>query len=519
MRSERGPRWLDPWLWVALASGAAVRAIGIGTGALWLDEAISAEIASLSPAEILRQAARDLNPPGYYLLLHYWIRPWPAHPSGLAVETALRSLSAVGSLATVPVLYWLGARWAPSGSSRTVAARWAAWLAALSPYSIALGREARVFALLGLVLAAQWALWTRLRRRGGGPPAWIALTLLLAAGFYLHYHAFLFALALTIAAWAGEARDRRFTLRWLAALAVATAAFLPWLPVVAAQAVSGPRGWLPFGHSPLLMFRTAAGFFRGAGARADELGLWAIPVVLLLALGARRGCRTPAIILAAPIAIAYLASFAVNIYDPRYLAGSAAAAWVLAACAAQTSTLGARARRWTQAGIGLVVLSMIVGIATGSRGPWGKGENWRDLVTQIEGRSTSRSSVLFPFPRPFAPFAYYAGGKDLTLVGGLAPTGDGTMAPVPDLADRLEGVREVWLVTYLAVVYDPEGELGRALQGRGFHRSGEIVVAGVLQAQLFRRPPGADQSSIAPGRQERRGSERARLRRHARPTG
>jgi len=169
--------------------------------------------------------------------------------------------------------------------------------------------------------------------------------------------------------------------------------------------------------------------------------------------------------------------------------------------------------------VGLLVVSMIVGIAAGSRGPWGEGERWRELVTRIEARSTSGSAVVFPFPRPFAPFAYYAGGKPLRLIGGLAPADDGAMALAPDLTASLEGVSEIWLLTYLAVVYDPEGELGQAVQARGFARTGEVVLAGVLEARLFRRPPGTDQSSVEPGRQERRGSEPARIHRQARPTG
>ena len=96
---------------VRAASAAAVVAVVVAGIALrlvtrselWLDEALSVSISSLPVGDLLDALRHDGHPPLYYLLLHGWMEVF-----GDGNE-AVRSLSAVCSVATLPVL-WLAAR-------------------------------------------------------------------------------------------------------------------------------------------------------------------------------------------------------------------------------------------------------------------------------------------------------------------------------------------------------------------------------------------------------------------------
>ena len=92
----------------SLAVGAACAcgiALRFGSpGALWLDEAISVDIAQLGPGGILTALRQDGHPPLYYLLLHGWMEVL-----GDSAGSA-RALSAVFSIATIPLAWFAGMR-------------------------------------------------------------------------------------------------------------------------------------------------------------------------------------------------------------------------------------------------------------------------------------------------------------------------------------------------------------------------------------------------------------------------
>jgi hypothetical protein len=492
MQIGSGPRWRDPVLWLALAAAAPLRFLGLGGPggpSLWLDEALSARTAALSPAGILAAAASDLHPPGYYLVLHWWTAPFQPNAAGFPGEWALRSLSAAASIALVPLAFWLGHAWAADVARRAACARAAACIAALSPYAISLAREARMYALLSLLLAVQFALWTRLREGRGGPAAWGGVALVGAAAMYVHYHALLFTAALCVASWiGGPGAARRFGRRFALAAAASFLAFAPWLPRVAEQAAHGVRDWLPFSHSPFILARTLAAFVRGDGASADELSLWMVPVVFLLWRGMRRGGGGPGLVLLLPLGIAYAASFAVNLFGARYFGGPAVVAWVLAARGA-TAIEPRRTSRWATAAAGLALLAFGVGIARRSDEAAGRGEAWRELVQAVEEASPRGTAVLFPFAEPLAPFVYYSRPGHLTLVGGIARGADGRAALAPGfmqaLDDGLDAPELVWWVPYQEGLYD-SGRLGRgALSDRGLGEAPTPIRIGRLVAIPF----------------------------------
>jgi uncharacterized membrane protein len=145
---------IDIWLAVAVVVAMVLGLINLGDAALWLDEVDTAKRIQLSWHGVLddvffgNYGAQHL--PVYFLLLKGW--------SALFGESAwaLRSLSAILSVVTVAATAWIALVIADRR-----AARWAAWLAAISPYLLHHAQEARMYSMMGAGAAVATLLLTR----------------------------------------------------------------------------------------------------------------------------------------------------------------------------------------------------------------------------------------------------------------------------------------------------------------------------------------------------------------------
>lgn len=153
-RSSPWPQSGTEWLvWGGLAMLALVaRLIRLGSDSFWLDEAASWWFASRPLAEQWSQIPfYEPHPPLYYTLLWLWSLVFGESEAGL------RSLSAVASVLTVPVIYGI-ARMSLRGDEGRSLAAFAGLIAALFPSQIQFAQETRAYALLmlsaSLVLAA-----------------------------------------------------------------------------------------------------------------------------------------------------------------------------------------------------------------------------------------------------------------------------------------------------------------------------------------------------------------------------
>lgn len=205
---------------VAMVAGMAL--FFVCESELWLDEALSVHIARLPVGDIPDALRSDGSPPLYYVLLHGWIELFGEG------KAAVRSLSGLFSLASVPLMWLAG---------RRVGGRRAAWAAvilfATSPYVIHYATEARMYALLILLaLLGFLALERHLRRPGPLTFAGIALVSGLMA--LTHYWAF-YLLAATVLLLVARAvrrsgAARRRALSGVGAVVAGGLVFLPWLP-------------------------------------------------------------------------------------------------------------------------------------------------------------------------------------------------------------------------------------------------------------------------------------------------
>ena len=87
---------------VIILLAAVLRFHLINHQSLWNDEGNTLRLVQRSIPELLQNTARDIHPPGYYLLLKVW---WLLTGE---TEFALRALSAFAGVLTVACVYALG---------------------------------------------------------------------------------------------------------------------------------------------------------------------------------------------------------------------------------------------------------------------------------------------------------------------------------------------------------------------------------------------------------------------------
>ena len=127
-----------------MIAAAALRFATIDVQSFWFDEALTAKLLRLPLGEMLSQLPdTELTPPLYYLLA--W--PW-AHIFG-SDEAALRSLSALFGIATVPVAYHAAREIIGTRSAALATAA----LVAFNPLLVWYSQEARPYSLLVLLCA------------------------------------------------------------------------------------------------------------------------------------------------------------------------------------------------------------------------------------------------------------------------------------------------------------------------------------------------------------------------------
>ena len=256
----------------------------VTTSALWLDEALSVNIATLPVGDLVEALRRDGHPPLYYVVLGGWLDLVGDN------DAAVRSLSGVLSVVTLGVVWW----WTRVRVG-AVAALWALALLAVLPFATRYGTEARMYALVMLLVAVGGVALVRLVERPGWAPAvvlWACATALL----YTHYWA-LWVLAVTgvgllWVAWRPpSARHRRSAWLGVAALVAAGVAFLPWVPVLLDQLASTGTPWSDPVRPTAAIATSLVDIAGGLLASEAVLGAAGLAVLLLLGLTGRAGER------------------------------------------------------------------------------------------------------------------------------------------------------------------------------------------------------------------------------------
>ena len=219
---------------------AALRFYHIGAASLWTDEILSRYYAQVLDLHYQFTAGliTEPSPPTYTLLLRGWMALF-----GYS-EAAIRSLSALGGILCIPVIYLLGRELIGKRQGLL-----AALLFALCPASVYFGQEARVYALLTLsATIVLWAIAVLLRdpRSKKASAGYVLFGTLCP---YLHATGLLFIVACCGAVglfWLTQgAPGRRQLLRWTVLNVLVVLLAAPYLVFTFAASRAGGLDWMP----------------------------------------------------------------------------------------------------------------------------------------------------------------------------------------------------------------------------------------------------------------------------------
>jgi mannosyltransferase len=234
---------------------------------MWLDEALTVNIARLPFGQLRDALERDGAPPLYYALLHMWTGVFGDG------DIAARSLSGVFSLGAV-VACWFAARRFFGTTS--------AWLTvivmATNPYVIRYATEARMYSLEILLVACGLVVVPRaLERPALGRLLLVSLVtaLLVYTQYWGFYLVGVVGASLGFVAWR-DRECRRATLAVVAAMGIGLLCFVPWLPTFAYQSAHTGTPW----GSPVLPGLPVGQTFL-AFAGGDEQEGWMLLFLLL----------------------------------------------------------------------------------------------------------------------------------------------------------------------------------------------------------------------------------------------
>ncbi|HVM64063.1 MAG TPA: glycosyltransferase family 39 protein [Acidimicrobiales bacterium] len=240
---------------------------------LWLDEALTVNIARVPLHRLPTALRHDGAPPLYYAVLHLWMRAFGTS------NVAVRSLSAVCSVACLPLMWLAGRRVGRSaGADPAVTGTVALVLLASSPFAIRYATEARMYSLVVLLTVIGYLALSRLLSSPSLHPVdvvgfGLVCGLLVLTQYWALYLVGVLALVLLWQAWRSVAPLRRERARVaLVALAAGMVLFVPWLPTFYYQLRHTGTPWS--GRSSFAaMVNAVSQFAGGSSSTGRALGL------------------------------------------------------------------------------------------------------------------------------------------------------------------------------------------------------------------------------------------------------
>ena len=405
---------------ILLAAG--LRFHQLGTQSLWNDEGASIVMARRSLSAILTNAAADIHPPGYYILLAGWTK--------LAGESefALRALSALESILTVAVIYALGRRlFGPD------AGLIAALLLAVNTFAIYYAQETRMYAQLGLLAAGgMWALVVWLRGRAHTFRPLIALALINAAGLYTQYaYPFtMLAQGVVFLLWWARRRDGRAFGLYTAANLGTLLLFAPWAGEAIRQVTTWPNS--TGGTDPGAVFGVLV---YGLTARSGVGWLPAFGALIFAAMGLWLSRERPLLLLP-PLWTAITAGafllLGLQPDDIKQLlpATEAAALWLGAGAAWLWRDNCLTPRTLAIAGSAIMAAALIGGLPPLYNDPAHARSDYRAMAAQVMADPRPDDAIILDGPGQGEVWAYYYHGEApvYPLPRGLGGDDDATRA-------------------------------------------------------------------------------------------
>jgi mannosyltransferase len=218
------------------ATGLFLRFYTLGTESIWYDEASSIFSAKSSLYVLLRRCVGlHRHPPLYFFVLKYWIVFFGDS------ETAVRSLSAVFGVASVPLTYIVGKQLFNSRVGII-----SSFLLSISAFAIYYSQEARAYSMLVFFTLLSFALFIKIiKDPQTGKPCYIAYFIANTFMIYTHYFG-LFVVVSQIGYYLLTYRSLKINSRWFWRTQIFTGlAFLPWAVVFVGYSIPHSFSWEP----------------------------------------------------------------------------------------------------------------------------------------------------------------------------------------------------------------------------------------------------------------------------------
>ena len=394
------------WVVCLLVIASALRLAALGRQSFWYDEAVSVWLASHPVADLLSGRVGDLgNPPLYPALLRVWTLIFG---NG---DAAVRALSALLGIATVPLVYAVGRRILGVGAALA-----GTFLFCLAPFHLQMAQEARTYTLLTLAGVASVYVLLRALDQPQQWRWWITLGLVVGVMALSHYFGLFLAVAEAGYLLVVRRRDRPVLARAAAAFALSAVLFALWLPSLLEQlAVKGnlsrsADSWylhlfatpLVFGVGPTLVWKDNASSWRlAAGALAVVL----FAVCLLLGIFRNRGRPGWGLLLGwltVPVAVPALISLLASpLYNTRYVILASLPFYLFAG--AGLASLPAASRALGLAGVAGVML-----LSQGSYFAAPIKHQWREAAAYLQPRVRPGDVLVFDSGYNEVAYAHYA---------------------------------------------------------------------------------------------------------------
>jgi hypothetical protein len=476
---------VHPWHLVGglMIAAIALRVLGGIGRPLWLDEAYSAWFSARSWHVLWTEVPTyETHPPFYYSLL----KLWRAIAGDGALE--LRSFSWLFAVAVIPVVVAAAneiERQRPSGQS-FLRMGLAACLTAVSPMLVLMGAEARPYPLLifayALAMLGALRLLREFRDGPGDIGSWLILVAGTELGLWAHGLGVIYAACLALAvlpAWLRRLERSRI-IRGAVAATVILLLYLPCLIMIARRAGDWGTGWLSW----------------DPGMALQLLGLYTVPVevltissavaALIMVLIAKRAVEhglkdkgwtaDRALLLlwwGPPLAAILISSLVMPVFLPRTLTPTLIPAY-LALAGAVARSVSARERFVLSAALTITLLPAAVQVALRPAM-----EPWDDVSTYLRSH-VERGDQVWLYPND-SELPLRSAGSQLPMRGipgdypattFKGPIRAGSPAVVSLTArqadevasdPKIRQVRTIWLVTRQSGIFDPAGDVPRAL--------------------------------------------------------
>lgn len=228
------------WLLIGILSlGTILRMYDLLGESLWVDEGFSVDISKHNISKIYLLTKRDVHPPFYYFVLHYWMGIWGDS------ESAVRTLSALFGIASILIFYKIGIL-----IFNELTALIASSFAALSIFYIEYSQEARMYSLLLLLSLLSYYFYLRVLKDGRSvyydSIILLWLNILLA---YTHVYGLFVLLTQAVFSLIYWRRWNRFNRRtWVIIQILWGILYLPWVWALVIQVKRAVHMTGPFHH-------------------------------------------------------------------------------------------------------------------------------------------------------------------------------------------------------------------------------------------------------------------------------